>query len=278
MARINYVFDGIPLPEAYKRTTELAISAHADDIEFMAYSGITKCFHKPNEWFSAVVVTDGAGSARANEYADYTDEQMIATRIKEQQKASFVGEYGFCAMLGYTSSEVKNAENTQIIDEIADIIKASKPHTIYTHNPSDKHETHIATMLKVIYAIRKLPTEFRPKRLLGCEVWRNLDWVNDEDKIILDCSLHPNLETSLMAVFDSQIAGGKRYDEAIIGRRKANATFSESHSVDTYTKLNFAIDLTPLITDDSLDITEYITGYIDKFKQNVCDTLKKLQG
>ena len=76
----------------------------------------------------------------------------------------------------------------------------------------------------------------------------------------------------LSAVFDSQIVGGKRYDLAAEGRRLANATFSASHACDTYSALNYAMDLTPLM-DQSVDIDDYITGYIDRFKVNVKETI-----
>ena len=79
---------------------------------------------------------------------------------------------------------------------------------------------------------------------------------------------------SLSAVFDSQIAGGKRYDLAAEGRRLANATFSASHACDTYTVLNYAMDLTPLM-DKNTDIAEYITGYIERFKKSVEQTIRK---
>ena len=99
-------------------------------------------------------------------------------------------------------------------------------------------------------------------------MWRDLDWVCDDEKVYLDCSPHPNLMRCLSAVFDSQIAGGKRYDLAAEGRRLANATFSASHACDTYSALNYAMDLTPLM-DQSVDIADYIAAYIDRFKAQV---------
>jgi len=60
-------------------------------------------------------------------------------------------------------------------------------------------------------------------------VWRDLDWLVDSDKAPFDVSEHENLQAALLGVFDSQIAGGKRYDLASMGRRRANATYFESH-------------------------------------------------
>lgn len=269
---IIYVPDGEEKEKAIARTTHLAISAHQDDIEFMAYAPTAECFGKKDKWFSGVVVTDGAGSPRSGLYADYTDEEMKAVRITEQQKAAFVGEYGFQALLGHPSSAVKNPDDKVIVEELAEIIRAAKPKYIYTHNLADKHDTHVSTVLKVIAALRTLKKEELPEKVYGCEVWRDLDWVCDEEKVFLDCGAHPNLMRCLSAVFDSQIIGGKRYDLAAEGRRLANATFSASHSCDTYSALNYAMDLTPLC-DKTVDLTEYVTGYIDRFKKAVEDKL-----
>ena len=271
---IIYIPDGTEEKKTIARTTHLAISAHQDDIEFMAYAPIAECFGKADKWFSGIVVTDGAGSPRSELYADYTDEEMKEVRIVEQKKASAVGEYSFQMLLGYPSKEVKDPKNTAIVKELAEIIREAKPQYLYTHNLADKHETHVATALKVIAALRTLAPEERPEKVYGCEVWRDLDWVCDEEKVFMDCGPHPNLMRCLSAVFDSQIVGGKRYDLAAEGRRMANATFSASHACDTYTALNYAMDLTPLM-DEKTDIAEYITGYIERFKKSVTDMIEK---
>ena len=274
---IIYIPDGTEEKKAIARTTHLAISAHQDDIEFMAYAPIAECFGKADKWFSGVVVTDGSGSPRSGLYADYTDEEMKEVRITEQKKAAAVGEYSFQMLLGYPSKEVKDPKNTAIIKELAEIIRQAKPKYLYTHNLADKHETHVATAMKVIAALRTLSPEERPEKVYSCEVWRDLDWVNDEEKVYMDCGAHPNLMRCLSAVFDSQIAGGKRYDLAAEGRRFANATFSASHACDTYSALNYAMDLTPLM-DEKTDIAEYITGFIRRFERDVCGRLHKFGG
>ena len=271
---ILYIPDGEQKDKAISRTTHFAISAHQDDIEFMAYAPIVGCFGKADKWFGGVVVTDGAGSPRSGLYADYTDEEMKEVRITEQKKAAAVGEYSFQMLLGHPSKEVKDPKNIAIVREIAEIIREAKPKYLYTHNLADKHETHVATALKVIAALRTLALEERPEKVYGCEVWRDLDWVNDDEKVYMDCGPHPNLMRCLSAVFDSQIVGGKRYDLAAEGRRLANATFSASHACDTYTALNYAMDLTPLM-DKNIDIAEYITGYIERFKKAVDQTIRK---
>jgi len=269
--------DGTPLPEALARTTHLAIGAHQDDLEIMAVEGILACYQRKDTWFAGVVVTSGSGSPRAGVYADYTDEEMCAVRAQEQIKAAHVGDFGAQVLLNYPSSAIKDGADKQPVEDLADIIKAASADTIYTHNLADKHDTHIGVTLKVVEAIRSVPESARPKRLLGCEVWRDLDWLLDEEKVAMDCSAHENLQAALVGVFDSQIAGGKRYDLATLGRRRAHATYSASHATDETTGLTYAMDLTPLVTDISLDPAAFTLSHIDRFRDDVAARIARAQ-
>jgi len=271
-----FVPDGNGLEEAFNRTTHMAIAAHQDDVELMAYDGILQCFGRADRGFFATVVTNGAGSPRADLYEQYTDEEMIIVRKKEQKKAAYIGEYSGLALLDYSSSAVKDAKNEMVVEEIKTLIQKASPKTIYTHNLADKHDTHVGVALKVIAAIRRLPVEQRPEKLYGCEVWRDLDWMLDDDKIMFDVSGHPNMASALVEIFDSQVCGGKRYDLATIGRRKANATYAASHGTDNAESLIYAMDLTPLIQDDELDVLSYIKSYMDRFVNDVASKIKKM--
>lgn len=273
---IVFVPDGTEQNKALERTTHLCIAAHQDDIEFMAYAPISECFGVKDKWFCGVVTTDGAGSPRNGIYANYTDEDMKAIRIEEQKRAATVGEYGTQILLGYSSAEVKEPKNENVIADYVEILKATKPQYVYIHNLADKHITHVATAVKAIEALRRLDDKDKPQKVYGCEVWRSLDWLNDEDKVLLDCGHHPNLARALSSVFDSQILGGKRYDLAVEGRRLANATFSQSHSCDEYEGLNYAMDLTPLVNDKSSDVAEYVSGYIRRLEISVTNILHEL--
>jgi LmbE family N-acetylglucosaminyl deacetylase len=177
--------------------------------------------------------------------------------------------------LDYTSKILKDPADTRLKDDLKDIFAAARPRVVYTHNPADKHDTHVAVVVAVLQATRELPREQRPQAVHGCEVWRDLDWLPDEEKVVHDVCGHDNLAAALNGLFDSQIAGGKRYDLAVMGRRRANATFFDSHSVDQSDALSFAMDLTPLVLDDTLDIVAYVTGFIDRFKADVTVKLRK---
>ena len=273
-----FIPDGLAVPEALARTTHMAVAAHQDDIEIMAYRGIAECFGMKDKWFCGVITTNGAGSPRAGIYADYSDEQMRDIRKIEQKKAGFVGDFSAVALLDYSSGAIKNPPASQIIAELRDLLLTARPSVVYTHNLADKHDTHVATAVRLIQACRELPADLRPEKVLGGEVWRDLDWMTDEDKVPLDCEGHENLQAALLGVFDSQIAGGKRYDLATMGRRKAHATYFASHGLDETSSLNFAMDLSPLVHDPALSITEYAQTLIERFAAEVKERVSKSLG
>jgi len=266
-----FVPDGLPVEQALQRTTHMAVAAHQDDIEIMAARPILDCFQQKDLWFAGVVVTDGRGSPRDDLYKDYTDEEMRLVRFKEQKKAAVVGEYAAQILLDIPSKVVKDASQPEPVLDIAALLRAASPRFVYTHNLADKHDTHVAVALRTIAAIRSLPRSERPEKLYGCEVWRDLDWLVDDDKVGFDLTRHESLQSALLGVFDSQICGGKRYDLASMGRRRANATYFASHGVDTALGLSFGMDLTPLVADDSIDPAAYIQGFIQRFAADVKD-------
>ncbi len=171
--------------------------------------------------------------------------------------------------LDFPSSTVKNPNARSLVEDLKQILNATRPGVVYTHNPADKHETHIGVTLAALQAMRELPRDQRPRQLIGCEVWRDLDWLPDSEKIVMDVSGHDNLAAALNGVFDSQISGGKRYDLAILGRRAAHATFFDAHATDASTQLIFGMDLTPLLLDESLDLAAYVGSLIERFSDDV---------
>jgi len=260
---------------ALRRVTHLGIVSHQDDLEIAAYHGITECFKTEDKWFGGVVVTDGSGSPRKGPYEKYTDDEMQQVRLIEQRKAAYVGEYSFMAQLGYPSKEVKTQRNGPVVDDIKFILEHAQPQIVYLHNPCDRHDTHVATFLRCLEALRTLPPEMRPQKVYGCEVWRKLDWPVNDDKVMLWVDKHPHMLRPLLGVFDSQISGGKRYDLAEEGLRHANATYFDSHTTDKTSLLSFALDLTPLIVDDQLDVEEFTLGYVRRLEQDVAGRLKR---
>lgn len=271
-----YIPDSNLDDKALSRTTHLGIGAHQDDLEFMALHGILNCFQKEDCWFGGVTCTDGAGSSRTGAYADFSDDEMKSVRVEEQKTAAKIGQFSFMAQLGHSSSHAKSSDKrNSLVKDIKTILQTARPEIVYTHNPFDKHATHIGVMLATLTAIRELSEEERPQKLFGCEVWRALDWLPDSTKIIHDVSAHPNLAASLNGVFDSQITGGKRYDLAVEGRRMANATFFDSHSVDDANRVQYAIDLSELISKE-MTLQDFMQEKLNQFNKEIFNQLKNL--
>lgn len=273
-----FIPDGASLLAAQSRVTHMAIGAHQDDLEIFAFHGISACYRSSTNWFAGVTVTDGGGSARVGAYRNYTDEQMKEVRHREQNHAADMGGYSFQAQLGVPSSAIKDpVASVGLVDELLALLDACRPHTLYLHNPADKHDTHVAVLARCIEALRRMPPEARPQKIYGCEVWRDLDWLDDHLKIALPVHEHPVLARDLVAVFESQVAGGKDYVSATLGRRSANATFYQSHSVDEVGGYTFAMDLGPLLADDSLSIQAFTLAYLDRFKSDVKERIQKYE-
>lgn len=270
-----FVPDGVSEEQALARTTHLAIAAHQDDLEIMAAGPILECFQQQDKWFTGVVVTDGRGSPRDDLYKNYSDEDMHVVRFKEQKKAAIVGEYAAQVLLDYPSRVVKDGNNPQPENDLLSLLKIAHPQVVFTHNLADKHDTHVSVALRTIAAIRRLLENERPQKLFGCEVWRDLDWMMDSDKVSFDLSKHESLQAALLGVFDSQICGGKRYDLATMGRRRANATYFESHGVDVTLGMSYAMDLTPLVVDSGKDIASFVQEFINRFAQDTTGRLQK---
>ncbi len=260
--------------EALRRVTHLCVGAHQDDIEIMAQSGISDCLDVPAKSFGGVVVTNGAGSPRSGPYASFTDEQMQAVRREEQRSAARLGKYSIQLQLAHPSGDVRRKGHAGVAGDLATIFSSCRPDVVYLHNPADKHDTHIGVLLRSLEAIVALPEGRRPARVLGCEVWRDLDWVPDERKVALDAGRHPDLARSLLAVFDSQVSGGKRYDLGAIGRRSANATFNTSHATDTVAGITWAVDLTPVTRDGGPSILDFTASLVAGLGADVSARLK----
>lgn len=269
-----FVPDGTPAESAFKRISHLGVGAHQDDLEIMAFHGILQCYRKADQWFGAVTCTSGGGSARSGPYAGYSDEDMAALRRLEQEKAAVVGDYGVLVQLHHASAVVKDPRDPAMTEDLDLVLSLCQPGVVYTHNPADKHETHVSVVLALLASLRRLPPERRPRRVLGCEVWRALDWLDDKDKVPLDVSGREHLSAGLVGVYDSQIAGGKRYDLATLGRRRANASYFQSHDTDEAAELWFAMDLTPLVADPTRDIAGYVLDYVEAFKTDVAAKIK----
>ena len=261
---------------AFSPTTYLAIAAHMDDIEIMAIDGILKAQADPESHFSGVVLTDGRGSPRKGAFATVSDQEMVKIRTKEQARAALIGGYSSIQVLGYSSDTLKIPNNEKFIADLVEVISGIEPDVIYTHSLADKHATHVAVCLRVIEALRR-GTSKPLKAFIGCEVWRGLDWLPDEDKVLMDVSGKPELQKELLRAHRSQTLGGKNYVKAVMGRRAANATFLDPYATELADSLVYGVDLMPLLETPELEPLEYMRKLTTKFQEEMLGLIERLQ-
>ncbi|MFH1018203.1 MAG: PIG-L family deacetylase [Pseudomonadota bacterium] len=272
-----FVPDGTPLSKALKRTTHLGVGAHPDDLEILAIHGILECYRHPGRFFTGVVLTDGAGGPRNRKYSKLTKEAYVRIRQREQKRAARLGRYGAILQLGFSSAGIKGSAHRHCLEQLKRILAETRPGVIYTHSLADDHDTHAAAALLTIQALRKLRPHGWPKRFYGCEVWRSLDWLPRKQKAALDAGARPALSARLLGIFRSQIAGGKRYDLATLGRRMANATFAESHDIDRTAQVTFAMDLRPLLRNPGLDPARFVRDLAEEFGRGLVERVRRLR-
>ena len=259
------------------------IGAHHDDLEFMAaHYPILKGFSVPGErWFTR---RGGGRTARA---APGTVSNADVQRRPDGGSAppgAAQGRLrrrlrGATTQLGHPSSNVKDPAHKAVPADHRRLGRCQTPRSCARSTPTTWPTSTRPTsaLPKPSPAIRRLePKAERPSKLVGCEVWRDLDWMNDQDKVVMNLDGHENLADALMGVFDSQICGGKRYDLATRGRRKAHATYFESHATDQHTALIWGMDLTPLMHGG--DPATHVTAFMKRFEDEVLARVSKLSG
>ena len=241
-----FIPDGTSWEAACARVTHLVVAAHADDVEIMAWHALLHA-----ERLAAVIVTDGRDST---------------TRLQEQKRAASLGRYAAVIWLDHASPDIKQPACPGLACDLNAILSALRARWVYTHNLADRHDTHVAVALHTVRALRanRSPVE----RVLGCEVWRALDWLQPQDKVTLDVSGLEERVMPLLGAFGSQIAS-KRYDLAAAGRKRANATFLDPHAAEQSTALEYAMDLTPLVRDPTLDIARWTLQFVERFARDL---------
>ena len=251
--------------------THLGIGAHADDLEIMAYPGICGCRGQKNLRFAGVVATDGAGAP-----SKLSGQDLVKVRMDEQKKAADLGGYAAVIQLAHPSAEIRGTGRKALTTDLLQILKATKPKTLYLHNPADRHETHIAVLLACLDALRQLSSGERPAEIYGCEVWGDLDWVPADKVVRLPCPAPADFGPSLLRVFRSQV-DGKRYDLAAAGRRRAQATFADAYKPDQAEEVVLALNLKSLVDNPKLSLTDFVSGLTGDFQKQTLDRIRRLK-
>ncbi|MGH7443094.1 MAG: PIG-L deacetylase family protein [bacterium] len=262
------------MDRATRRVRCLGVAAHPDDLECMALEPILRGARAPHAGFAGLVLTSGAGCARVGIYTDLPDRKMAQVRRSEQRQAASLGRYALQIQLGYPSKTVLSPRAQWPVDDLEAWLRLLKPREVFTHDLADRHPTHVAVALRLVQALRRLPRGLRPKRLVGCEVWRSLDWMDGAGKVRMAVRDPQGLGNKLLSAFSSQLAD-RPYDLACEGRRRANAVFSTG-AARRPTALSLGMDLTPLILDDHLSPLDLFRRYAGSFQTGVEDRLAQV--
>ncbi len=289
----------LALPGDFRKVTHLGVGAHADDLEFMALHGILECYGRADRGFFGVTVTDGVYRHLRGTVEGATLRQL---RREEQRQAAEFGCYAAMVQLDVPSATLTPSQRepqgsdtdrldlasppgcidgppyptwTDVVGDLRQVLRATQPEVVYTHNPFDRHPTHLGVLHALLEAILGLPPSARPNRLLGCEVWRGLDWLPPDWKVPLpipDCQA--TLVRQLLGSFPSQVANGKAYDQAVLGRLQANATFADAYQPDGHSGLAWAVNLTPVIAGETpVALADWVDRALDASNQQVRSAL-----
>ena len=266
-----YVPDGASPDAAMGRATILAIGAHPDDLVVMALPGILEALHRGGRQFFGIVATHGGSDPRTGSYAGLTYDEIREIRREEQCQAADIGGYSGIVQLMYDSREVKDLADTRLERDLQAILDAVRPDRVFLHNPCDRHDTHVAVCLRSIRALRAVTasTGWMPEAVLGCEVWRSLDWVVHHDRVHVRLHDEGMLSDHLIHAYKSQYAQNTQYEMALRGRRIVNATHQEALSQGEAHQVEFAMDLLPLVRDPSLDVETFVRHILHHFEHDV---------
>jgi LmbE family N-acetylglucosaminyl deacetylase len=264
-----HVPDGAPDGVALSRATDLGVVAHPDDLELLLAGPLVACGNDPLRSFVGVVVTNGAGSVRSAGHADLDDTGFVAVRAAEQRRAADAAGMGAVVLVGRPSDDVRTPgpARDDVVATITALVRATQPTTVHTHDPADAHTTHVAVTAAVIDALRQLPRADQPAQVLGWEGWRSLSWLPDDRRHHEDLSGRAAQAMDLARHHASQL-GPKRYDEAVPGRWRANATFMNPRGTDEATDVALAWDLTAAI-DPAADPAGIFGGTLQQFTAEV---------
>lgn len=239
-----YIPDNKKLETALKRVKHWAIVAHQDDAEII--SG--HLLYKKRKDFGVIVLTNGAGSLRSKKTKRLSESKIIEIRNKEQEKAALLGGYSIVIQMNLPSGIVKGKRSRRVaLGELKSYLLGSKAESIVTHSPFDRHETHRSVVGVLIDLFSSIEMRRYPRSILGVEVWGNLDWLPEDEKIYLPIK-NPKFVCKLLSSYRSQNETGKLFHLGTVARMAANATFSESIEGSEGGHFLLAHDLVPFIS------------------------------
>ena len=271
-AVIHVPSGGDPL-DALACTTDLGVVAHPDDLELLCCGPVLDCRDDPGRSFTGIVCTDGAGSVRPPGLEHLDREAWVATRLAEQVASADLARMGAVVVLGLPSDGVTGRPDTEgrrsLLAALDVLVQSCSAAVVHTHEPTDPHRTHRAVATAVIGAVRTTPAPSRPQRLFGWEGWRSLDWLDVDHRHVADLTGRLDDAAALARCHASQLAA-KRYDDAVIGRWRANATFASPRTADDAEAVALAWDLSPLLAPE-VDVSGFVANALATFVEGASE-------
>jgi LmbE family N-acetylglucosaminyl deacetylase len=252
----------------------LGICLRPTDCEVMAIDGIQRGYRASKYTFACVVTSDGADSERSGRYAKATDKRMAQVVMGEQKRAANIGRYNSVYFMNYSTDEVKDQENEDIINEYVEIIKELKPRILYTYSLLDRNPLHVAVAVKVINALRTMKRGDQPKVLYGCESERDLEWVNQDKIVTFNISKNMRLQRQLISAHKSANIS-RDYVNATIGRRLVNAVFNKDEKKKSAKLTAKAINMTTLLRRKEFPIKRFAMSFIDDLYTDINDMMDR---
>ncbi|MFN8470733.1 MAG: PIG-L deacetylase family protein [Anaerolineae bacterium] len=143
------------MTEEFKPERALVIVAHPDDPEFSAGGTVAKWTDEGIE-VTYIIVTDGS---KGTDDTTITKDELVATRVKEQQAAANVLGVRNVVFLGHTDGEIVpdlalRRELVKVIRQYRpDIVVTGDPQTLITSFNTINHPDHRAVGLATLDAI-----------------------------------------------------------------------------------------------------------------------------
>jgi hypothetical protein len=189
-----------PLHVARAGHAPLRRSAHQDDIEIMAHAGICDCLEanrarKPlAAWWSPTAPAPRAlvQVLELHRRADAVGIRRDGATPRRRSSAATRSS----SSSAHPSADVKSGGPRRGVarrPHTAIFAGACSPECRLSAQPGGQARHPRRRARRCLEALRALPPGARPRRVLGCEVWRDLDWLVDADKVALDSGRHPEL-------------------------------------------------------------------------------------
>lgn len=260
---------GSNIQSALAKANSIAVVAHADDALIMLPDQATAV--GGTSGLIEILVTDGAGSVLPP--GCRTQSELVALREHEEIRVAQRAGFGGVIFLRASSATVRDTGERRVTQSIAAILACTHPEILVTHNPFDRHPTHLAVLARVLDAICRVPRRAWPLRLLGGEVWGGLDFLPAEIVQAHDISAQIETIGELMRLYETQNIN-QHYDLGAVGRYLSHATFHSSHARNEAVAMALTIDMTALLGRPASSLPDFVVRWFDRARN---DQLTRLQ-